>query len=97
MNKIYSMLGIAKKGGKISIGFDVACLDVKNKKSNLVLIASDASDKTKKNIIFFCDKYDIKYVEYGEKEILGKSLGRKVVSVLSVNDTNIASYLLNNI
>lgn len=97
MNKIYSMLGIAKKGGKISIGFDVTCLDVKSKKSILVLIAVDASDKTKKNIQFICDKYDIKYVEYGEKEILGKSLGRKVVGVLSVNDTNIASYILNNL
>lgn len=97
MNKIYSMLGIAKKGGKISIGFDVTCMEVKSKKSNLVLMAADASDKTKENIQFLCDKYDIKYVEYGEKEILGKSLGRKVVSVLSVNDTNIASYLLNNL
>ncbi|MGD9569713.1 MAG: L7Ae/L30e/S12e/Gadd45 family ribosomal protein [Sedimentibacter sp.] len=97
MNKIYSMLGIARKGGNISIGYDVTCLDVKDKKSKLVLIAEDASDKTKKNIQFFCDKYEIKYVEYGEKEILGKSLGKKMVSVLSVNDTNIANYLLNNI
>jgi len=97
MNKIYSMLGIARKGGKISIGFDASSLDVKSRKSILVLIAADGSDKTKENIRFLCDKYDIKYVEYGEKEILGKNLGRKVVSVLSVNDTNIASYLLNNI
>ena len=97
MNKIYSMIGIARKGGKISIGFDVACLDIKNKKSNLVLIACDASEKTKKNIVFFCDKFEIKYIEYGEKEILGKSLGKKMVSVLSINDSNIASYLLNNI
>ncbi len=97
MNKVYPMLGIAKKGGKVSIGFDATCLEVKNKKSKLVLIASDASEKTRENMQFICDKYDIKYVEYGEKEILGKSLGRKVVSVLSVNDINIASYLLKNI
>ncbi len=97
MNKIYSMLGIARKGGNISIGYDAACLDIKDNKSKLVLIAADASDKTKKNIQFICDKYNIKYVEYGEKEILGKSLGKKVVSVLAVNDSNIASYLLNNI
>ncbi len=97
MNKIYSMLGIAKKGGKLSIGYDVACIDIKGNKSVLVLIAADASDKTKKNIQFMCEKYKVKYVEYGEKEILGKSLGRKVVSVLSINDINIASYLLNNL
>lgn len=94
MHKIYSMLGIARKGGNISIGFDAACIDIEKNKSALVVIASDASDKTKKNIKFICDKYNCKYIEFGEKEIIGKSLGRKVVSVLSVNDKNIASYLL---
>lgn len=97
MNKAYSMLGLAKKGKNISIGFDASCLDIKDNKSKLILIAVDASDKTKKNIQFYCDKFNIKYIEFGEKEILGKNLGKKVVSVLSVNDSNIASYLLNNI
>lgn len=97
MHKIYSMLGIARKGGNISIGFDASCIDIEKKISFLVVIALDASDKTKKNIKFICDKYNCKYIEFGEKEILGKSLGRKVVSVLSITDKNIASYLLNNV
>lgn len=96
MNKIYSMLGLARKGGKISIGFDVTVIEIKNKKSVLVLIAKDASEKTKKNILYFCKNHNCEYIEYGEKELLGKSLGRKMVSVLSINDDNIASYLLNN-
>ena len=97
MHKIYSMLGIARKGGNISIGFDVTVSDVEKGKSILVIIASDASDKTKKNVKFICDKYNCNYIEFGEKEIIGKSLGRKVVSVLSIRDKNIASYLLNNV
>lgn len=96
-DKIYSIVGIARKGGKISIGYDVTCTAVEKNKSVLVLIAADASDKTKKNIQFICDKYNCKYVEYGEKELLGKSLGRKMVGVLSINDQNIASYILNNV
>jgi ribosomal protein L7Ae-like RNA K-turn-binding protein len=97
MNKIYSMLGIARKGGKISIGYDVTCIDVQKNKSMLVMIASDASEKTKKNIIYVCDKYNGKYIEYGEKELLGQCLGKKMVSVLSINDENIVSYVLSNI
>lgn len=97
MNKIYSMLGLARKGGNISIGNDATVINIKNNKSELVLLASDASDKTKKNIQFVCNQYDAKYIEYGEKEILGKQLGRKVVSVLSITDKNIASYIINNI
>lgn len=97
MNKIYSMLGLARKGGKISIGYDVTCIEVEKKKSLLVMIASDASEKTKKNIIYVCDKYSGKYIEYGEKELLGQCLGKKMVSVLSINDENIVSYVLKNI
>lgn len=97
MNKVYSMLGLARKGGKISIGFDASCEDIRKKINVLTLIAEDASEKTKKNIKFECEKYGCRYIEYGEKELLGKCLGKKAVSVLSINDENIAVYLLNNI
>lgn len=97
MNKIYSMLGIARKGGKLSIGFDATCLDIRNNKSKLVLIAKNASEKTNNNIQFECDKYDVKFIEFGEKELIGRCLGKKVVSVLSINDENIVDYILNNI
>jgi ribosomal protein L7Ae-like RNA K-turn-binding protein len=97
MHKIYSMLGIARKGGNISIGFDSTKLNIEKNKSFLVIIARDASEKTKKNIQFICDNYNCEYIEFGEKELLGKSLGKKVVSVLSISDKNIASYLLNNV
>ncbi|HOA19908.1 MAG TPA: ribosomal L7Ae/L30e/S12e/Gadd45 family protein [Sedimentibacter sp.] len=97
MHKIYSMLGIARKGGNVSIGFDSTKADIEKNNSFLVIIAEDASDKTKKNIKFVCDKYNCEYIETGEKELLGKALGKKVVSVLSIRDRNIASYLLNNV
>ncbi|MDW5300695.1 MAG: ribosomal L7Ae/L30e/S12e/Gadd45 family protein [Sedimentibacter sp.] len=96
-DKIYSIIGIARKGGKVAIGFDVTCSDIEKNKSALVLITTDASDKTKKNIQFVCEKYNCKYVEYGEKELLGKSLGKKMVGVASIRDINIASYILNNV
>jgi ribosomal protein L7Ae-like RNA K-turn-binding protein len=77
MNKIYSMLGLARKGGNISIGFDTTKADIEKNKSFLVIIAEDASEKTKENIIFLCRRHNSKYIEFGEKEILGKSLGKK--------------------
>jgi len=91
------MLGIGRKGGNITIGFDAAVSDLEKNKSYLVIIASDASEKTKKNIRYYCERYNCEYIEYGEKEILGRSLGRKVVSVLSIRDKNIAKYILNNV
>lgn len=97
MSKIYSMLGIARKGGKLSIGFDAACIEIRNNKSKLVLISTDASEKTKKNIQYECNRYGVNFIEFGDKELIGKYLGKKVVSVLSINDENIVDYILNNI
>lgn len=97
MNKFYSMLGLARRGGKISAGYDATCAAMQKNKDCLVVIAADASDKTRKNILYFCEKYGCRHIEYGEKEMLGKSLGKKTLSVLAVNDENIIKYLLNNV
>ncbi|MDF2676090.1 MAG: YlxQ family RNA-binding protein [Bacillota bacterium] len=97
MNKIYSMFGLARRGGKISIGFDASCIEIAKGKSKLVLMAQDASEKTKKNILYECDKYNCKYIEYGEKELIGQCLGKKAVSVISISDENMVSYILKNI
>lgn len=97
MNKFYGMLGIARKGGKIILGYDTTVSLIKgNIKDVLVIVASDASEKTKKNIIFECNKYNREYIENGEKVVYGKILNKKEVSVLAVTDINIISYLKNN-
>ena len=91
------MFGIARKSGNVAIGFDAAKADIEKAKSFLIVIAEDASEKTKKNIIFICQKYNCKYIEFGEKKRTGKSLGKEIVSVLSIRDKNLASYVLNNL
>lgn len=96
MNKIYAMLGIAKKGGNISLGYDAAVNDIKRGKCILIVLACDASDKTKENIKYACGNQNVEYIEFGEKENLGKYLGRKTVGVLSITDKNIAAYIKNN-
>ena len=51
-NKFYGMIGIARKAGKLVFGYDMAVSLIKSKNAEiLVIIASDTSDKTKKNIV----------------------------------------------
>ena len=98
MNKFYGMVGIARKGGKIVLGYDTTVSLIKSNINDvLVIIASDASEKTKKNMIFECNKCNRNYIEYGEKVVYGKILNKKEVSILAVTDKNIISYLKNNI
>lgn len=97
-NKIYGMLGIARKAGKLVFGYDMAVSLIKgNNAEILVILANDTSEKTKKNIVFECEKYGRKYIEYGEKLVYGKILNKTEVGVLTITDKNMISYLIDNL
>lgn len=51
-NKLLGLLGICAKAGKIVSGADACLEEIKTNSVKLLIIAEDASDKTKK-IIFF--------------------------------------------
>lgn len=95
MNKFYSMIGMARKCGKVTVGFDATTLIVKKRKAFVVIIAEDASEKTKKNMIFHCNNNSCMYIIKGKKEKLGNILGKKYVSIAAIAEKNIASYLIN--
>ena len=48
MDKIYGILGLAAKAGKIISGFDSIEESIKRKQVNLVIIAKETSEKTRK-------------------------------------------------
>ena len=49
-NKFYSMLGLCMKAGRLTSG-EVGCeAAIKGKKAKLIILAEDASEKTKKEI-----------------------------------------------
>lgn len=97
MNKVCGMLGLSRKAGKLIYGYN-STIDLlkSSRKDVLVIYASDASQKTKKNVIFECNKYNFDYIEYGNKVDFGKILNKEEVSVLAVTDPNIMSYIKNN-
>ena len=55
-----STLGLCRKSGKLIHGFDPVCDELKNPRSKIagVVIAKDVSEKTQKEMRFFCDKYE---------------------------------------
>ena len=90
MEKILGMIGLAKRAGKICAG-GFLCEDaIKKRTSKLIIIAEDASEKSKKSITDSCKFYKIPYLEFSGKELLGKYCGGGERSVVSVNDKNFA-------
>jgi ribosomal protein L7Ae-like RNA K-turn-binding protein len=86
VNKLFSMLGLARRAGKLTAGTD-ACLNmIKKGKAQLVITASNASENTKSKFRRICENEGIKYYEIGEIEILSKSIGLENKAVICVTD-----------
>ncbi len=90
-DKVLSLLGLARRARKLSLGFDPTVESVKNGQSRLVMITSDISQKTRKELEFClrdsevqlrCIPFDITST--------GNALG-KAAKIISVNDEGFAA------
>ena len=90
IDKIYRMLGMAKRAGKISSG-EKGCKDaIRFGKSFLVILASDTGANTTKNISDSCKFYEVPLYIIGTMAELGHSIGHEFNAVVSVNDEGFA-------
>jgi len=97
MTKAMGLLGLAKRAGRVSSG-ESACKEaVRFGSSHLIILATDASSNTVKNITDSCKYYDVPYVFEGTKESLGNSIGNSFNAVVSVNDEGFAKGILKHI
>lgn len=97
MNKIYSMLGLATKAGKVASGEFATDKSVKCGKAWLVIVSEDASDNTKKMFSNMCEFYGVPRYFYGTKEELGHAIGKAMRSSLAITDENFAKSLIKHL
>lgn len=89
-NKVYGLMGFAAKSRKIAFGTDSVIECIELKKAKIVIVATDASDKTKKNIQFICNKYHVDCFIYGEIEEMSQAIGKTNKAVFAIKDRNLA-------
>lgn len=70
-NKLINMLGLAKRAGKLSGGETAVLEAIRSGKAELVLIATDASDNTKKMFNDKCTYYGVPVYECISKNDFG--------------------------
>jgi ribosomal protein L7Ae-like RNA K-turn-binding protein len=96
IQKIYSLLGIGRRANLIRTGDFAALESVKKGSSYLVICSEDASENTQKKFKDKCNYYDVELIVIGEKEELGKAVGKELVAVVSVNDPDFADAIMNS-
>ena len=89
-NKILGLIGLAARARKICFGADSVEQEIKKKKVYLIVIANDASDRTKDKFEKLSTTYKIPIIIEGEIEILSKSIGKSNKAVIGIQDSNLA-------
>lgn len=90
VNKINGLLGITAKAGKLLSGTDLVLEEMAKKHVELVIVASDASSKTIKNIKYYCDKENVEMIIYGTISDNSKAIGKHNKAVIGIKDKNLA-------
>ena len=90
MNRIFSMIGMAMKAGKVVSGEFATEKAVKTGKAWMVIVSEAASENTKKMFRNMCTFYKVPMFVYGTKEDLGHSMGKEFRASLAVTDEGFA-------
>ena len=84
------MLGISAKAGKIVCGTDATIDDIERHKVKLVIVAENASDKTKKNMKYVCDKNKVPILEFGDIDEISKTIGKTNKAIIGIKSKSLS-------
>lgn len=93
-NKILSLLGLATRSRNVVSGEFMTDKAVHEGKAKLVIVATDASDNTKKEFSDMCKYYKVPYYEFATKDELGHSMGKEMRASVAVIDDGFAKSII---
>ncbi len=91
INKVYGLLGISAKAGKVFAGTDLVLDEMSKNKVKLVIVAKDTSEKTIKNMKYYCDKNKVELLIYGTIDENSRAIGKKNKAIIAISDSKLAS------
>ena len=98
MKQLLFSIGLARKAGKIVVGTDAVCDEIRKKKIVTVLYANDISDNTKKKISDCCVYYQIPVYSCSlTKDELGHAIGKSFAACIGITDENLSLLINRNL
>ena len=89
-DKVLSLIGLAMKAGRCASGEMMTETETKSGRAKLVIVASDASENTKKKFRDMCELYKVPIYFYGDKDTLGHAMGKEFRASLAILDEGFA-------
>ena len=97
LSKALSLISLATKAGKSVSGEFATEKEVKTGFAELVIVAEDASENTKKKFKNMCEFYEVPIYFYGDKDTLGHAMGKEFRASLAVTDAGFAKEIAKHI
>ncbi|ODN31212.1 L7Ae/L30e/S12e/Gadd45 family ribosomal protein [Fervidobacterium thailandense] len=96
VQKVLSLLGFAARSGKIAFGKDMLRDYITNPKlkRKVVLIATDAGERVKRDLKIRCEINRVPYFEFSNKSELARAVGKREISAIGVMEPNIVDGIL---
>lgn len=80
--RVLGMLGLAAKAGKITFGADSCKEAIMKNKVKLIILAQDASERTKTKFIDMANKNNIPIYTISDMDEISKAIGKKTKLLL---------------
>ncbi|MDR0979062.1 MAG: ribosomal L7Ae/L30e/S12e/Gadd45 family protein [Lachnospiraceae bacterium] len=90
ISKVYGLLGLCTKAGGLVSGTDICIETIDKRKARLLLVATDAAERTKENFKYLANQKNVTYLEFGTIEELSKSIGKNNKAVICITNKNLA-------
>ena len=89
--KILGLIGLAARARKLCFGADSVEEKANKGKVKLLIIAEDASKRTKDKFNKISEKQKIPIIIKGEIEILSKAIGKSNKAIIGIEDINLSN------
>ncbi len=93
-NKFLSLLGMARKANRVSLGYDKSLEAIHYGKACVVFVANDISEKTKRGLVFAGEDEEVEIIDVPFSIFeFTNAIGTKT-GIVSVNDRGFAKKLI---
>ena len=94
MHKLEGMLGLCVRAGRAAFGSEECVRLARIGKLDLVIVAEDASENTKKRMRDKCTSFGVPQIYFGTVSSLAHATGKGKVSVIGIRDKGFATAIL---
>ena len=84
--KICSWFGLARRAGKLAVGYRQVCLMIEQQKVKVLVIAGDAGASIKREILRMAEVFAVPVFIVLDKNKLGHCIGRDSLAVVAMLD-----------